>query len=147
MYPLKIKLLNKDAIPPKYATDGSAGLDLAAIENVTIPPRSTRIIGTGLATEFPSGCYGQIFQRSSLARDGIFVNAGVCDPDYRGELFVILHNSNNVAFEVKKGQRIAQMVVIPFIRADVRVVDNLTTTKRGENRLGSTGTSWSATDN
>jgi dUTP pyrophosphatase len=127
---------------PSYATDGSAGLDLRADEACTLGPGERRLVPTGIAVELPAGYEGQVRPRSGLAlRHGIgMVNApGTIDPDYRGEVGVLLVNHGHEPFEVQRGERIAQLVVAPFVRVAVELQGDLSETGRGGGGFGSTG--------
>lgn len=126
---------------PEYATEGSVGFDLASNEDMEIPPKSWRIIGTGLFFEIPESYEVQIRSRSGFASRGITVmnQPGTVDTDYRGEIKVILHNNNTKPWNVKQGNRIAQAVVVPILRAIMVNVETLTPTERGEKGLGSSG--------
>jgi dUTP pyrophosphatase len=128
---------------PAYATDGAAGMDVLAAEDVTLAPGARHAVATGLALAIPHGFEIQVRPRSGLAlRHGISVpNApGTIDADYRGELKVILINHGDAAFEVLRGDRIAQLVLAPVARASWLKVDELDQTARGEGGFGSTGT-------
>jgi dUTP pyrophosphatase len=126
---------------PKYPTNCSVGFDLAANEDVEIPPKSWRIIGTGLYFEIPVNYEVQIRARSGLASKGINLmnQPGTVDQDYRGEIRVILHNNNTKPWKVSRGNRIAQAVVSPVLHAIMIDSETLTPTERGEGGLGSTG--------
>jgi len=127
---------------PSYHSEGAAGLDLRADEACTLAPGERRLVPTGLAVELPPGHEGQVRPRSGLAaKHGIgMVNApGTIDQDYRGEVGVILVNHGREPFEVKRGERIAQLVVAPVTRVEVVLVDELSDTSRGHGGFGSTG--------
>jgi dUTP pyrophosphatase len=127
---------------PSYHSDAAAGLDLRADEACTLAPGERRLVPTGLAVELPPGHEGQVRPRSGLAaKHGIgMVNApGTIDQDYRGEVGVILVNLGREPFEVKRGERIAQLVVAPVTRVEVVLVDELSATPRGHGGFGSTG--------
>ncbi len=127
---------------PAYATDGAAGMDVLAAEDVTLAPGARHAIATGLAVAIPAGYEIQVRPRSGLALNhGIGVpNApGTIDADYRGELKVILINHGAAAFEVRRGDRIAQLVLAPVTRAVWLKVDELDETARGDGGFGSTG--------
>ncbi|MET0179813.1 MAG: dUTP diphosphatase [Novosphingobium sp.] len=127
---------------PEYATDGAAGMDVLAAEDVTLAPGERHAVATGLAVAVPPGYEMQVRPRSGLAlRHGISVpNApGTIDADYRGELRVILINHGTALFEVRRGDRIAQLVLGPVLRASWLKVDELDPTARGEGGFGSTG--------
>lgn len=142
MVKVKIKALNSDAIIPEYQTDGAAGFDLHATEDVWVHTHDVKPIPTGLAFEIPEGFEMQIRPRSGLAatRAVTVVNTpGTIDSDYRGEVKVLLINHGFTPFKVNKGDRIAQGVIAPVIRADFEVADDLGETERGEGGFGSTG--------
>jgi dUTP pyrophosphatase len=130
--------------PPRYQTEGAAGLDLhaALAEPVTLAPGERALVPAGWAVAIPPGFEGQVRPRSGLAlRNGVTVlNApGTIDADYRGELKVVLVNHGHAPFTIARGDRIAQLVVCPVARADLRQVDALDTTARGAGGYGSTG--------
>tara|TARA_B100001063_G_scaffold49690_1_gene43682 strand:+ start:708 stop:1148 length:441 start_codon:yes stop_codon:yes gene_type:complete len=144
MTEILIKRLTREALLPKYETDGSSGLDLAACidNNIEIKPGKSEIIPTGLAIALPKNFEVQIRPRSGLAsKNQISVlNApGTIDADYRGELKVILINLGDKSFIVEKGLRIAQMVLCPVVKAKLKEVNSLENTKRGLGGFGSTG--------
>lgn len=142
---VKIKKLNEKAVIPTYGTEFSAGADLYACmdEAVTIEPGETKLIKTGLAMEVPVGYAGLIYARSGLATKKGLAPAnkvGVVDADYRGEIMVALHNHSINSACVEPGERIAQMVIAPFLAANFIVADELDDTVRGTGGFGSTGT-------
>ena len=144
MTEILIKRLSKDISLPKYETDGSSGMDLAAnIQNeIVIQPGKTSNIPTGLAVSIPKNFEIQIRPRSGLAAKNqisVLNTPGTVDADYRGELKVILVNLGQKSFKIEKGLRIAQMVLCPVIKATLKEVDNLEKTKRGSAGFGSTG--------
>jgi dUTP pyrophosphatase len=144
MTSIKVKKLNENAIIPTYGTEFSAGADLYALpgETVTIEPHKTVMIHTGLAMEIPEGYAGLIFARSGLASKRGLAPAnkvGVVDPDYRGEFMVALHNHTDEPREVEGGERIAQLVIVPFIQGSFETVEALSDTVRGDGGFGSTG--------
>ena len=145
MTEILIKRLSDKVVLPKYETEGSSGLDLAAHinESVEIKPGSTAIIPTGIAVSIPKNFEIQIRPRSGLAAKSQIsvLNApGTIDADYRGELKVILINLGTKSFLVENGARIAQMVLCPVVKADLKEVKTLDDTKRGSGGFGSTGT-------
>jgi dUTP pyrophosphatase len=145
MIKILIKRLSKEVSLPKYETSGSSGMDLAANINskVNIDPGKTAVIPTGLAISIPKGYEVQIRPRSGLAakkKITVLNTPGTIDADYRGEIKVILINLSKDSFEVEKGLRIAQMVVCPIVQAQLKEVDDLKQTERGEGGFGSTGT-------
>lgn len=144
MTQIRIKKLNENAIIPTYGTEFSAGADLYALpgESITIEPHKTVMIHTGLAMEIPEGYAGLIFARSGLASKKGLAPAnkvGVVDPDYRGEFMVALHNHTDEEKTVDGGERVAQLVIVPFLKADFSVCDELSDTVRGAGGFGSTG--------
>ena len=127
---------------PTYATDGAAGMDVLAAEDVTIAPGARHAVATGLALAIPDGYEIQVRPRSGLAlKHGISVpNApGTIDSDYRGELKVILINHGGQAFAIARGDRVAQLVLAPVVRAAWDEVSELGETARGAGGFGSTG--------
>ena len=127
---------------PAYATDGAAGMDVLAAEDVTLAPGARHAVATGLAVAIPHGFEIQVRPRSGLAlKFGITVpnTPGTIDSDYRGELKVILINHGHDPFEVRRGDRIAQLVLAPVTRASWLKVEELDETLRGEGGFGSTG--------
>lgn len=129
---------------PAYATEGSAGMDLcAAVDgDIVIHPGSTVLVSTGFAIALPPGFEAQVRPRSGLAikhNIGILNAPGTIDADYRGEVKVILTNFGRTEFVVHRGDRIAQMIVSPFVRAELREEEQLEETKRGGGGFGSTG--------
>lgn len=139
-----IKKLSPEVNIPEYKTSGSSGLDLEAfIENdIIIKPKETALIPTGLSVAIPENIEIQVRPRSGLAlKDKISVlnTPGTIDADYRGEIKVILVNLGDTSFVVKNGDRIAQMVLCPIIKAEFEITDNLPVTLRGEGGFGSTG--------
>ena len=145
MTEILIKRLSKTVSLPKYETNGSSGMDLAADlrTDIKIDPGKTAIIPTGLALSIPRGFEVQIRPRSGLAakkKITVLNTPGTIDSDYRGEIKVILINLGHEPFKVEKGLRIAQMVVCPIVKAQLKEVLDLTETERGEGGFGSTGT-------
>ena len=144
MTKILIKRLSKNISLPKYETAGSSGMDLAADvkENIEIKPGKSEMIPTGLAVSIPKNYEIQIRPRSGLAAKNqvsILNTPGTIDSDYRGELKVILINLGNKSFVVEKGLRIAQMILCPVIKANIKEVETLGSTKRGSGGFGSTG--------
>ena len=144
MTEILIKRLSKNVILPKYETEGSSGLDLAANidEQIEILPGKSEVIPTGLAIAIPKNFEVQIRPRSGLAAKNqisVLNTPGTIDADYRGELKVILINLSDKVFVVEKGMRIAQMVVCPVIKASLKEVSKLEATERGSGGFGSTG--------
>ncbi len=142
---MEIKVINKSTNElPEYATVDSAGLDIRAFlsESVTLKPLERRLIPTGLYLEIPSGYEVQIRPRSGFAfKQGVTVlnSPGTIDADYRGEIGVLLINLSNENVIIEHGERVAQMVVAPFVQAKLKLTDELSETNRGEGGFGSTG--------
>ena len=141
---IKIKKLNEKAITPTYGTEYSAGADLYALleETAEIKSHETFFVHTGISVEIPEGYCGLIFARSSLgAKRGLAPanKVGVIDADYRGEIMVALHNHSEIAAKVEPGERIAQLAIVPFLKAEFEESDELSDTTRGFGGFGSTG--------
>ncbi len=141
---VQVKKLDARAILPSHGSPYAAGYDLyACLEQETvIPPHATAKIGTGLAFALPEGTFGAVFARSGLAAKESLRPAncvGVCDSDYRGEYIVALHNDGDVPRAVQPGERIAQLVLLPFLPMEFSEVDALPETERGAGGFGSTG--------
>jgi len=136
-----IRRVRREAVLPSQAYDGDAGLDLSACESVTIAPGARAIVPTGIAVEIPDGYAGFVQPRSGLAsRHGIgIVNSpGLIDPGYRGEIRVVLLNTDRTeAFVVEHGMRIAQLVVLPVAAVRLVEVDKLEASERGARGFGS----------
>lgn len=142
---IKIKRLDERASLPTYGTEYSAGADLYNLlgESVTVGAHETVLIKTGLAVEIPEGYCGLIFARSGLATKRGLAPAnkvGVIDSDYRGEIMVALHNHTEKDAVVEGGERVAQLVIVPFLKTEYELSDELSDTVRGEGGFGSTGT-------
>jgi dUTP pyrophosphatase len=127
---------------PKYATDGAAGMDVLAAEDVTLAPGASHAVATGLSVAIPAGYEIQVRPRSGLAlKHGISVpnTPGTIDSDYRGELKVIMINHGAEPFAIHRGDRVAQLVLAPVTQARWAEVEELDETARGEGGFGSTG--------
>ena len=141
---IQLKKLREGAVMPKRGSEYSAGYDLFACIDapVTLGPHETVKIGTGISASVPEGYFGAVFARSGLAaKQGLRPAncVGVCDSDYRGEYIVALHNDTEFPQTVSNGDRIAQLVILPFMEADFEFVDELDDTGRGAGGFGSTG--------
>lgn len=141
---VRIKRLNENAIIPTYGSEYSAGADLYALLDgaVEIKPHETTFIHTGISVEIPEGYCGLIFARSSMgAKRGLAPanKVGVIDADYRGEIMVALHNHSERIAIVEPGERIAQLAIVPFLKAEFEEADDLSQTVRGAGGFGSTG--------
>ena len=142
---VEIKKLDERAIIPTYGTEFSAGADIYALldEPVTIAPGETILIHTGLAMAIPEGLVGLNFARSGMATKRGLAPAnkvGVIDSDYRGEVMVALYNQGDIPQTIEHGDRIAQMVFVPYYTAEFALCDELSETVRGTGGFGSTGT-------
>jgi len=141
---LKVEELPHCAGLPEYKTEGAAGMDIVASidEPVTLKPLGRVLIPTGIKIELPRGYEAQIRPRSGLAiKSGITLSncVGTIDEDYRGEVCVGLINLSNEDFTIKRGDRIAQMLIAPVVRAEISVIEELSATVRGVGGFGSTG--------
>ena len=141
---INIKKLSANAILPTYGSEYAAGADLYACidADVTVQPHATVVIPTGLALELPVGYAGLIYARSGLATKKGLAPAnkvGVVDCDYRGEVKVALHNHTDIPQTVAVGERVAQLVITPYITAEFVAADELSATARGAGGFGSTG--------
>ena len=142
---INFKKLNPGAITPTYGTEYSAGADLYNLPDatVTIAPHKTVLIHTGIAIEIPEGYCGLIFARSGLATKRGLAPAnkvGVIDADYRGECMVSLHNHSDKDEVIASGERVAQLVIVPYLTASFVLSDELSDTVRQGGGFGSTGT-------
>ncbi|MBQ4565565.1 MAG: dUTP diphosphatase [Oscillospiraceae bacterium] len=145
MKDVKVKLLKPGAKMPVYGTEFSAGADLCACleQAVTLEPGETRLISIGISMEIPVGYAGFVFARSGLATKRHLAPAnkvGVIDSDYRGEFFVPLRNHGPIPQTIEPGERIAQMILMPYLAANFLEAESLSDTLRGEGGFGSTGT-------
>lgn len=142
---LRFKRLDTNARLPTRGSPHAAGLDLYAVESLTIPSGGRTGVRTGLAVAIPAGFYGRVAPRSGLAmRHGIDVLAGVIDCDYRGEIICALVNHGEEAFVIEQGTRIAQLVIEAIITPEPVWAEELDETTRGAGGFGSTGSAWRA---
>ena len=142
---VKIKKLNPNAHIPTAGSDKAAGYDLYACieEAIEIQPQKMAKIGTGIAITPPEGYFGAIFARSGLSTKRGLRPAncvGACDEDYTGEYIVVLYNDSNIIQTIEPGERIAQLIFLPYISVNMIEVDELEETERGDGGFGSTGT-------
>lgn len=143
---MKVLKLAQDAKIPTKGSSDAAGFDLYSIEDVIINAKSRAIIKTGIAIELPKSTYGRIASRSGLACEyGIEVGAGVIDSDYRGEIKVLLINNGDIAFNVKKELKIAQLICENYCDPKIVEVNALNVTDRNTNGFGSTGDQFELT--
>ncbi|GMH32390.1 hypothetical protein BSKO_00224 [Bryopsis sp. KO-2023] len=137
---LRVKRLSENATIPQRGSSRAAGYDLSSAEDCSVPARGKTLIKTDLSVAIPPGTYGRVAPRSGLAlKKFIDVGAGVIDEDYRGPLGVILFNFSDTEFEVKTGDRIAQLILERIYTPDVEEVEELDDTERGTGGFGSTG--------
>ncbi len=141
---VKIKKLNPNAKIPTYGTDFSAGADLynSSETDIIVNPHETVMIHLGFAIEIPTGYMGLVFARSGLAMKRGLAPAnkvGVVDSDYRGECMVAIHNHSEIPATIEAGERIAQLVIVPYLKAEFCEAEELSDTVRGEGGFGSTG--------
>jgi dUTP pyrophosphatase len=139
---IKIKKINPEAIIPHYSHEGDAGMDVYSVEDILINPNERKLISTGLTFEIPRGFEIQIRPKSGLALNhGITIlnTPGTLDSGYRGELKVILFNTSNKSYQVKKGEKIAQIILAKYEEAEIEETNELTQTTRAEGGFGSTG--------
>ena len=141
---IKYKVLNELAKEPTRGSEYAAGYDLYAATDreISLFPHITQLIGTGLAFELPDGYFGAVYARSGLASKKGLRPAncvGVVDSDYRGEVMIALHNDSDHIMTIDAGERIAQLVLMPYVNMTFEQVEELNTTNRGEGGFGSTG--------
>lgn len=140
---MKLKMMVDEGIEiPAYAHHGDAGLDLRVREGVWLQPHERRTVGTGVRVAIPEGYVGLVFPRSGLAsKHGISLSnaVGVVDSGYRGEVGATLINHDKKPHLINKGERVCQLVVMPFATCELEIVDELDETDRGEGGFGSTG--------
>jgi dUTP pyrophosphatase len=142
MVTLKFKKVHSEAIIPKFAREGDAGLDIHALENYLLHPTNHTLVKTGLKMQIPQGYEAQVRPRSGLALKNkitLLNSPGTIDSGYRGELGVIMINHGNKTFEIKKGDRIAQLVIAKHESPEIQEVNDLDNSERGEGGFGSTG--------
>jgi dUTP pyrophosphatase len=132
--------LSRDAECPEYALESDAGFDLKALEDASIYPFEQKSVRTGIAIEVPKGYVGIVRDRAGIVQKmNVHTVAGTFDSGFRGEVSVILVNMNDKTVEIEKGMRIAQIILIPIVRANITEVKKLSETERGERSFGSTG--------
>ncbi len=137
---LKVKKLNQEAKLPTKGHPGDAGIDFYALDTVIFPPNQQRNVKTGIALEIPEGCVGLIWDKSSISfQKGLKIMGGVIDAGYRGEIIMSLYNTSTTEQFLEKGHKIAQMVIQKFEDCEIKEVDTVTDSVRGEGREGSTG--------
>ena len=137
---IKIKKLVLEATLPQVSRVGDCAMDLVAAKDYLLNPGEQVLVSTGVAIEIPAGFWGNIRDRSGLAgKHGLHTLAGVIDPNYRGEILVALINLGKEAYQIKSGDRIAQMLIQKFENIEIEEVNNLEESNRGANNFGSSG--------
>ncbi len=137
---IKIQKIDSSAIIPNYANENDAGLDLYSVEDLILKKGERSVVKTGIKMEIPDGSVGLVWDKSGLAlNSGIKTMAGVIDSGYRGEIKIVLINLSDKDFEIKKGQKIAQMLIQKVERPKIELVEELNESKRGEDGFGSSG--------
>lgn len=138
---IKLKKIHELAIIPKRSNPTDAGADLYSVQNIVIPPQSRAVVSTGICIELPEGFYARIAPRSGLAvKHGIDVLAGVCDSSYRGEIkVVILNTDKEESFEITYGDKIAQLIIEQHFNFNFIETEELEESDRGSNGFGSSG--------
>ncbi|MFA5926929.1 MAG: dUTP diphosphatase [Patescibacteria group bacterium] len=137
---IKVKKLHPDAILPKYALPGDAGMDLYAVEETIVEPGKIVPVPTGIAIELPEGYVSLVWDKSSIPlRYGITTMGGVIEHTYRGEYRIIMHNSSTVPHTFERGDKIAQLLIQPIVSAQIVEVGELSESLRGQGGFGSTG--------
>lgn len=137
---LEVKKISKDVCPPEYILDSDVGLDLRANENISLMPMEQKAVKTGLKIKIPKGHVGLIRDRAGIiSKMNVHTAAGTFDPDYRGEVSIVVVNFGDEEVEIEKGMRIAQMIILPITKVEIKIVESLSETKRGSKSFGSTG--------
>lgn len=139
MLQVPIMKLSQEAILPTRAHADDAGMDMYCLEDVILGPQQGRAIRTGIAMAVPKGHVGLVADRSSLAKRGVKCAGGIVDAGYRGEIHVILWNISNDEIRINKGERMAQILIIPILTPQPVEATTLDSTERGEKGFGSTG--------
>ena len=136
---IKVKKLKSDAIIPNYALEGDVGLDMYSLEECDIQPGQRHVFELGFAMEFPTGFGAFVMDKGGMAFKGLHTMGGVYDAGYRGEYNVQLINLDSKPYKVSKGDKIAQLVILPVSIAKLVEVDELSDSQRGQGKFGSTG--------
>ncbi|MCQ2300796.1 MAG: dUTP diphosphatase [Bacteroidales bacterium] len=139
---IRFKKLSDVACTPKHATEDSAGCDLCASEEIDIMPGETKLVHTGLSVEIPKGHVGFLFPRSGISlRTPLRLanSVGVIDADYRGEICAMFTNTGDDRFTMAKGERMSQLVVVPYVKCEWEETESLDDTERGSGGFGHTG--------
>ncbi len=137
---IKVKKLHPEAILPYYPHEGDAGMEIFSIEDVNIKAGERALISTGLSIELPSGYVCLVWDKSGLAaKNGLKTMGGVIEHSYRGEYKIVLFNTSKEEYSIKKGQKIAQLLIQPIITAEIEEATELSESTRGADGFGSTG--------
>lgn len=136
---LKVKKIFEDSKLPERKMEGDAGLDLYCREDAEINPLEIKQVSTGIAIEIPKGYFGLIKDRSGLSLKGLHVLAGIIDENYRGEIKVVLINLSKEKIKIEKFTRIAQLLILPYLKVDVKEVEELSESNRMDKGFGSSG--------
>lgn len=137
---IKIKKLSENAIIPKYAHCGDAGMDIFSIENVIVPAGERVLVSTGISIELPAGYVSLIWDKSGIAvKSGVTTLAGVIDANYRGEYKIVLFNTSNEDYDIETGHKIAQILIQKIECPEIEIVDSLEESSRMDGGFGSTG--------
>lgn len=136
---IKIKKLKENAKLPKYHRPGDVGMDMYAMENVTVPPMGHHFFYHGFALEFPEGYGAIVMDKGSIAKAGLIHMGGVFDAGYRGEYNTLLINLSDKPYTFEEGDKVSQLVIVPVVIGEPEETDTLSESARGEGRFGSTG--------
>lgn len=137
---VKFQKISEDAIAPCYGHSGDAGLDIFSVEDVVLKSGERKRIRTGIRMELPEDYAGLVWDKSGIAfNEGIKTMGGVVDSGYRGEILVVLVNLGKNSYEIKRGQKIAQLLIQKIEEAEIEIADSISETSRGEDGFGSTG--------
>lgn len=137
---IKIKKLKPEAMLPSYAHDGDAGMDIYSCEDILIKAGERAVVSSGIAIEFPKNYVVLVWDKGGLAaKNGIKTMAGVGDSGYRGEYKIVLLNTSKKDYQIRKGDKICQILIQPVEKAEIDEVSELSSTERGKNGFGSTG--------
>jgi dUTP pyrophosphatase len=137
---LEILKMHKNAVIPRYSLDSDVGLDLVAVKNICLSPMEQKTIKTGIAIKIPDGHVGLIRDRAGIVtKMNVHTVAGTFDPGYRGEVSVVMVNFSDYETEIEEGMKIAQLIIIPVAKVEVKEVKKLNETERGNKGFGSTG--------
>src|SRR6056297_3455629 len=136
---IKIKRISSESTMPKYAHEGDAGLDIYSVQNLVLKPNYRAVVRTGISIELPKNHVALVWDKSGIASKGIKTMGGVIDSGYRGEYKIVLINLSSKDFEIKKGQKIAQILIQKVEKPQIEEVKKLKNSSRGGGGFGSTG--------